>query len=56
MYHFFQNDLEQFKCGSSPHIFYGVSPKLQGEKLHTPSHLPHAMKDMAATWYKGKVD
>jgi hypothetical protein len=32
----FRTDLELFKCGISPLIFRGVSPNLQGQKLHPP--------------------
>jgi hypothetical protein len=55
----FQTALELFKCGTTPLIFCGVSPNLQGEKPHTPPpppppHLPNEIKNVAATWYEGK--
>jgi hypothetical protein len=53
----FQTDLKLFKCGISPLIFCGVSPNFHGVKPHSPPPLLHnGMKNMAATWYDGKVN
>jgi len=45
------------KCGISPIIFGGWGHLSQFSWRDTaPFHLPNGMKDMAATWCKGKVN
>jgi hypothetical protein len=49
----FQADLEFFKCGTSPIIFYGVCPILQEDMPHPLPPFSNSVKDK--TWYNGNV-